>query len=465
MSIRILLADDDAALLRVIQYKLKKRDYDVTAVADGALALRALEESRYELLLSDMRMPKLSGIELLEKAKQIQPDLEVILITAFATISQAVEAVKLGAFDYLTKPFEDEQLYVAIDKALKFRELRDENRYLKGQLSGRDYLNGIVGVSPQYRKMMAMVEKIAPTDATVLLTGPSGTGKEVIARAIHHRSRRSQHELVAVNCAAIPKDLIESELFGHVRGAFTGAVKDKRGKFELAEGGSLLLDEIGDLSIDLQAKLLRVVQERVVEPLGSEKKREIDVRLMAATNVDLRKQVALGKFREDLFYRLNVIPIHVPPLTERREDIPILTVEFLRRFAGGSGIQVSDDLMKTLVEHSWPGNIRELENLIERMVILRRSDQLTPADLPAEFDKLFDTEAPIPVQTPVESLTFHEAEKKLIVDALSKSAGNKSLAAKNLSIPRHVLIYRMKKYDLFYDSDKSPSRPSGASES
>lgn len=465
MSIRILLADDDAALLRVIQYKLKQRQFDVTAVADGALALKALNESHYDLLLPDMRMPKLSGIELLEKAKQIQPDLEVILITAFAAISQAVEAVKLGAFDYLTKPFEDEQLFVAIDKALKFRALRDENRYLKGQLTGRDYLSGIVGVSPQYRKMMAMVEKIAPTDATVLLTGPSGTGKEVIARAIHHRSRRSQNELVAVNCAAIPKDLIESELFGHVKGAFTGAVKDKRGKFELAEGGSLLLDEIGDLGIDLQAKLLRVIQERVVEPLGSESKREIDVRLMAATNVDLRKQVALGKFREDLFYRLNVIPIHVPPLIDRREDIPILTREFTKRFGAGSDIQVADDLMTILVDHSWPGNIRELENLIERMVILRRSDQLTVTDLPAEFDKVFTAESPTTVQSPSESLTFHEAEKKLIVEALSKSAGNKSLAAKNLNIPRHVLVYRMKKYDLFYDSGKPPSRPSDATES
>jgi len=297
-----------------------------------------------------------------------------------------------------------------------------------------------------------MVEKIAPTEATVLLTGPSGTGKEVIARAIHHRSRRSENEFVAVNCAAIPRDLIESELFGHVKGAFTGAVRDKKGKFELAEGSTLLLDEIGDLGIDLQAKLLRVIQERTVEPVGAERKIDIDVRLIAATNSDLRKQVALGKFREDLFYRLNVIPIPVPALARRREDIPILVREFLRRFAGGDDITVDDNLGALLLDHPWPGNIRELENLIERMVILRRSDRLTAADLPADFVSIVPDEV-TPSSPPTEDrLTFHEAEKKLIMDALTTAGWNRTKAAKDLNIPRHVLIYRMKKYGLSHDN-------------
>ncbi len=454
MTTRILLADDDAALLRVIQFKLKQRGYDVTAVSDGEQALQALKESRYDLLLSDMRMPRLDGLELLEETRRVQPDLEIILITAYATVSQAVEAVKLGAFDYLTKPFEDGQLFVAIDKALKFRQLWDENRYLRGQLSGRQYLDGIVGVSRPFKQMMAMVEKIAPTDATVLLIGPSGTGKEVIARAIHHRSHRSEGAFVAVKCAAIPRDLIESELFGHVKGAFSGAVKDKKGKFELAEGGTLLLDETGELGIDLQAKLLRVIQERTVEPVGAERKHDIDIRLIAATNSDLRKQVALGNFREDLFYRLNVIPIHVPPLAQRREDIPILVRKFLERFSEGAEIILADELMQVLVDHPWPGNIRELENLIERMVILRRSDRLTTADLPADFASVVSEETAVPSspQPTSNHLTFHEAEKKLILDALTKSGWNRSKAAKDLNIPRHVLIYRMKKYGLFYDS-------------
>jgi two-component system NtrC family response regulator len=455
MRVKILLADDDAALRRVIQFKLKQMGYDVTVAADGEEALAILKNNRFDLLLTDMRMPKLNGIELLERAKQVQPELEVILITAYATISQAVQAVKLGAFDYLTKPFEDEQLYVAIDKALRFRKLEDENKQLKGKLAGKEYLKRIVGVSRPFKELMETVEKIAPTDATVLLSGESGTGKEVIARTIHYKSLRSDRDFIAVNCAAIPKELIESELFGHVKGAFTGAVRDKKGKFELADGGTLFLDEISELGIELQAKLLRVIQEREIEPVGSEKKTAIDVRIIAATNINLKERVSTGKFREDLYYRLNVIPLHVPSLRERREDIPVLVKEFLHKFGRGQKIEIDAELMEALENYDWPGNIRELENLIERMVILRKKDKLTLADLPDDFA----TERAVgPAETtPValDNLTFHEAEKKLIVDALNKSSWNKSKAAKRLNIPRHVLIYRMKKYGIFYNEPQA----------
>ncbi len=452
MAIRILLADDDAALRRVIQFKLKQKGYEVTVVEDGEAAMASLKNSRYDLLLSDMKMPKLNGIELLDQAKLVQPDLEVILITAFATISQAVQAVKLGAFDYLTKPFEDEQLFVALDKALRFRKLQDENKLLKGQLHGREYLKQIVGISRPFKELMTKVEKIAPTDATVLLTGESGTGKEVIARAIHYKSGRSDKELITVNCAAIPKELIESELFGHVKGAFTGAVRDKKGKFELADGGTLFLDEISELGIELQAKLLRVIQERIIEPVGAERRTEIDIRLIAATNVNLKERVVEQKFREDLFYRLNVIPLHVPSLRERKEDITILIKEFLRKFGREQKVEVTEGLLHALEDYHWPGNIRELENLIERMVILRKSDRLTLDDLPQDFTTAQPVEEGDTEEKATHSLTFHEAENKLIVDALNKAGWNKSRAAKQLNIARHVLIYRMKKYGIFYEN-------------
>ncbi|NOY89366.1 MAG: sigma-54-dependent Fis family transcriptional regulator, partial [FCB group bacterium] len=299
MKTKILLADDDQGLRKVISFKLNQQGYEVTSVEDGEQALKEIRINKYDLLLSDMRMPGMDGITLLEKAKEIYPQLEVILITAFADISQAVRAIKLGAFDYLTKPFDDEQLFVTIEKVLKFKKLEVENLYLKEQLKNRTELNHITGVSRPYKEMMGLIEKIAPTDANVLLTGESGVGKEVVARIIHNQSSRRDNDLIAVNCAAIPKELIESELFGHVKGAFTGAIKNKKGKFELADGGSLLLDEISELSVELQAKLLRVIQERTIEPVGSESKIEIDIRLMAATNKNLKERVASGDFRED----------------------------------------------------------------------------------------------------------------------------------------------------------------------
>ena len=443
---RILLADDDSSLRRVVQFKLQKGGYEVVTVADGRQAVAQLEVEPFDLLLSDIRMPGLDGLELLEIVRQRRPDLKVILMTAHATVTQAVQAVKLGAFDYITKPFEDDQLFKAIEKALEFGRLESENRRLRGQLDGQTS-GKLIGVSASFRAMMATVEKIAATDATVLLTGASGVGKELVAREIHRRSGRAERDFVAVNCAAIPRELIESELFGHVRGAYTGAVRDKKGKFELADGGTILLDEIADLALELQAKLLRVLQERVVEPVGAERVRALDVRIIGATNVDLEQRVSAGAFRDDLFYRLNVIPIRVPSLAERVEDIPLLARAFVRRFAPDQPVRLSPELEQRLGEHSWPGNIRELENQIERMVILRRSDLLTPADLPDSFGR--STPTPAQAIAPTGGrLTLPQAEEAMVRDALVRSGWNRSRAAKLLAIPRHVLIYRMKKYDI-----------------
>lgn len=445
---RVLLADDDQSLRRVLQFKLEQHGYEVTAVENGQQALSELDLARYDLLLSDIKMPKMDGIQLLEKARVRQPDLKVILITAHATVGQAVQAVKLGAFDYITKPFEDDALFVALDKALTFKKLEIENKELRGRLKRASATQHIIGVSEPFKRMMSLVDKIAATDATVLILGESGTGKELVARALHTRSNRSEEQLVAVNCAAIPKDLLESELFGHVKGAFTGAVKDKKGKFELADGGTLFLDEVGELAFDLQAKLLRVLQERAIEPIGGEGLVEVDVRVIGATNANLQEQVARGRFREDLYYRLNVIPLRIPSLSARRDDIPILVKEFLRRFSQDGGVEVSARLMDELTRHSWPGNVRELENLIERMVVLRRSNMLTPKDLPDDFGVFDPRQNKSETDRSTEHVTFQEAEEQLVRGALARSGWNRTKAAKYLNMPRHVLIYRMKKYGI-----------------
>ncbi len=448
---RILLVDDDASVRRVLQFKLQKRGFLVETAADGLDALKRLKDEQFDLLLSDIKMPELDGLELLERAHRSQPDLKVVLITAHATVSQAVQAVKLGAFDYITKPFEDDELFVAIEKALEFEKLEAENKKLRGKLQQVESERRLIGESKPFRELKAMISKVADTDATILVTGESGTGKEVVARAIHYESSRSGNDFVAVNCAAIPRDLIESELFGYVKGAFTGAIKDKRGKFEIASGGTLLLDEISELAIDLQAKLLRVLQENVIEPVGAERSRPIDVRLIAASNVDLKARVRAGKFREDLFYRLNVVPIQIPSLKERRDDIPLLAREFVSKAAGERHIVLQDDLITTLMNYHWPGNVRELENLMARMVILSRSDSLGRRDLPPDFGQ-FDPRAGDDEQRVSRSgeqrVTLEGAERELILDALRKSGWNKSKAAKRLEIPRHVLIYRLKKYDI-----------------
>ncbi len=446
---KVLLVDDDSSVRRVLQFKLEKRGYTVETASDGIGALEILKEKPFDLLLSDIRMPRMDGIELLNEAKSTQPDIKVILITAHATVNQAVQAVKLGAFDYITKPFEDEELFVAIEKALKFERLESENKKLRGRLKKAESEKQLFGASAPFKQLQSMIHKIADTGATVLLSGESGTGKELVARTIHRESSRAESDFIAVNCAAIPRELIESELFGHVKGAFTGAVKDKRGKFELADNGTLLLDEISELAIDLQAKLLRVLQENVIEPVGSETRRPVDVRLIAATNVDLRERVRSGKFREDLYYRLNVVPLQVPSLRERKEDIPLLAREFVRKYGDDDDeIVLSPKLIENLMDYSWPGNVRELENLIARMVILRRGNELTPRDLPEDFGEFNPHANGKDRDTGEDRVTLEEAERNLIIEALEKSGWNKSKAAKRLDIPRHVLIYRLKKYGI-----------------
>ncbi len=363
-------------------------------------------------------------------------------------LNQAVQAVKLGAFDYITKPFEDEELLITIEKALEFRKLESENTKLRKKLLRGSKAPKLLGVSAAFKQMMSIVSKIAETDATVLITGESGTGKELVAKTLHYKSGRSNADFVAINCAAVPRDLLESELFGHVRGAFTGAVKNKKGKFELASGGTLFLDEVGDMAGDLQAKVLRALQERVVEPIGAEKPVEVDVRVIAATNVNLQERITRGAFREDLFYRLNVIPIKIPSLQQRRDDIPGLVQEFVRTSSPNNDITVSQKLMDELMRYSWPGNVRELENLVERMIVLRRGKTLTPRDLPEDFGMFNPKRDWSADEQGHEHLTFREAEVSLVRDAINRCGWNRTKAARYLNVPRHVLVYRMKKYGI-----------------
>lgn len=449
MTRRILLADDDGALRRVLHFKLTQAGYAVTAVEDGVAALARLQESEYEVLITDIKMPRMTGLELLHESRQRRPRMKVILMTAFATVPQAVEAVKAGAFDYLTKPFEDDHLKITIERAMRFVELEVENVALKKRLGEQSVFKKMLGVSDRFREMCIIIDKVAPTDTSVLITGESGTGKELVARTIHEKSLRGGQDFVAVNCAAIPGELIESELFGHVKGAFSGAVRDRRGRFELAEGGTLFLDEVSELGLDLQAKLLRALQERIVEPVGSESSISIDVRLLAASNVDLVERVKSGRFREDLYYRLNVIPLRVPPLRERAEDIEILARHFVDSNAFGVDISIDPVLMELLKTFHWPGNVRELQNLIERLVVLRKSNHLSDKDLPSEFisqmSSVVESQSNLVADSEV---SFYESEKKIILEALNRFGWNRTRAARYLQIPRHILIYKLKKFGL-----------------
>jgi two-component system, NtrC family, response regulator len=444
----IILIDDDPSLRRVIEYSLAESGYSVLPAASGEEGLALFQKGPCDAVITDITMPGMSGLEVLVKVRQADSNVPVIVITAYGTIESAVSAMKQGAFDYITKPFNRDELRMTLERALKMRRLEKENVRLRAEVIDRYRFDAIVGNSEKLREVIALAGRVAPSDATVLVTGESGTGKELLARGIHYSSGRSEGPFVAVNCAAIPENLIESELFGHVKGAFTGAVRDREGKFELADGGTLFLDEIGDLRIDLQAKILRALQERTVDRVGGVKQIDLDVRVIAATNKDLEREVREGNFREDLYYRLSVVTLQMPPLRDRKDDILVLAEHFLRKFSPSRTVRLSPDALALLTAYGWPGNVRELENVMERASILKRGDTITREDLPEKLSRKAMGASEVLLNLPEEGLSLEELEKDLIIKALEKHKGNQTRAAEYLRITRPTLIYRMEKYGL-----------------
>ncbi len=444
-NIRILLIDDDVNLNRVIRYQLEKHGFTVSVAYNGKDGLAIFKESPFDVVLTDIRMPDLSGIEVLKAIRDIDQQVIVIMITAYGTVEQAIHACNLGADDFLTKPFSQTQLMFVIEKAFQFRRLQSENQSLRQLAEKELQLDNLIAASSEMKRIIQLVRKVSQSDITVLLTGESGSGKEIIARAIHMNSSRKDHPFITVNCAAIPENLLESELFGHVKGAFTGALKDRKGKFELANGGTLFLDEIGDLKPELQAKLLRVLQEREVEPVGSETRIPVDVRIISATHQDLKQLVAQGRFREDLYYRINVMNIHIPPLRKRKADIPLLIQYFIQKYAPDQSRQwrIDAQALQVLEMYDWPGNVRELENVIQRAVLLADAPVITLDVLPEVIVQKDAT--PFSQESKPTSLNIEDHLRWLIEQALQQSGGNQSRAAELLGIPRHKLLYQMKK--------------------
>ncbi len=446
MKKRILIIEDDESLARVTEMSLADAGYRVAKARDGAQGLAMHRAEGYDLILSDLQLPRMDGMALLREVKRTAP-VPVIMMTAYGSIDSAVEAMKLGAFDYLTKPFSQEELVLLVSKALRMASLEEENRALKRELAEKYSLGSLIGKSPGMQEVFALIDKVAPTEASVLLLGESGTGKELAARAIHSLSPRREGPFVTVNCSAIPENLLESELFGHVRGAFTGAIREKAGKFEAAEGGTVFLDEIGDMPLVMQAKLLRAIAEREIERVGGEKPLEVDVRVVSATNKDLARAVREGSFREDLFFRLNVVAITLPPLRERTEDVPLLIEHFLKRF-GKTGCALDQEAMKALEAYGWPGNVRELANSIERALVLCGGEKIGLEHLPVSLLRKEKAYGKVAMEIPANGLSLEDLERSLIQEALERHGWNQSRAASFLGISRPTLVYRMEKYGL-----------------
>jgi DNA-binding NtrC family response regulator len=458
----ILVVDDDSSLRRVMKMQLEEAGYEVSLAADGDEGWKMLREVEPQLIITDLKMPT-TGLELLGRVTKEGMQTTVIVVTAFGTIETAVEAMKMGAYDYVTKPIDFEALVLIVHRAMERQNLIEEVRTLRSALDQRYGFSGIVGHSKGFLRVLDQAARVSQRTTTVLIQGETGTGKELVARAIHHNSRRSNRPFVAVNCGAIPRDLVESELFGYMRGAFTGAVSNKAGRFESADGGTIFLDEVGELPLEAQVKLLRVLQEGEVHKLGATTPLKVDVRVIAATHRNLSAMVEDQTFREDLYYRLAVVPLTVPPLRERREDIPELIDTFFQRAKERHGlleVRMAAAVHQRLISYRWPGNVRQLENVLERLLVLSSGDLITAEDLPEELVPVSPNTAVLWPNLPEDGISLEAIERELISRALERFDGNQSQAARYLDISRRTLIYRMEKHGLARVDSENAENPS-----
>ncbi|WP_299979739.1 sigma-54 dependent transcriptional regulator [Desulfobacula sp.] len=443
---KILVVDDDAAHARMLKTLMADWGVDVHLADDGTTAVAMVKEQSFDIVLMDMKMVKMSGMEALQLIKTYNPSLPVIIMTAYSSVHTAVKALKIGAYDYLTKPLDFDKLKLTIERIFESIFLKTENRHLKTRLKEQSFAHDIIGKSPAILSLLDTIHMVAPTDANVLVMGESGTGKELVSSAIHFNSSRKDQQFVRINCAAITETLLESELFGHEKGSFTGADKKRKGKFLLADKGSILLDEIGEMSLAMQVKLLRVIQEKEITPVGSDQNIKTDVRIIAATNKDLRKLSEQGSFRQDLYYRLNVVSVEVPPLRERKEDIPTLALHFLKNFSKKNKRDIkgfSPDAMDAMIRYGWEGNVRELMNCVERGVVLARSDYICLEDLSFIKAKIVDK---LDAGTDFGNIRLSQIEEKAILSTLESAGGNKSEASRRLGITRKTLLKKLKQY-------------------
>lgn len=456
MSKRVLVIDDEPSVRRLIEHHLKEENYKILSAENGEKGLRLIDENSPHLVLLDVRLPGIGGIEILQKIKEAHPKLPVIMITAYGTVKMAVETMRKGAYDFLVKPIKPDELKITVRNAITTQTLQKEVEFLKSQLEERYEFSNIIGKSPAMQQVFKLIEKVTDSDIPVLIEGQSGIGKELVAKAIHFNGPRKEAPFMDINCAAIPETLLESELFGHEKGAFTNAVKRKEGKFELADRGTLFLDEIGEMNFSLQAKILRVLQEKTFERIGGKEKIRVNCRIISATNKDLKDEIKKKKFREDLYYRIAVFPIRLSPLKERREDILLLVPHFLKKYANKrKPKKISPEAMKVLTSYDWPGNVRELENVIYRTTVLTEGDTIELSHLPLELQNLAQTSISsgknaISLEDPSshEIIPFEEIEKEVLRHALKVSDGNISKATRELGIGRATFYRKLKKYNL-----------------